>query len=360
MRVDTGRTRVEEAQLARSILATIAADVRATTIYQTQDISTIANSPPERQSSTSTTSTRLGTFTGSALWQHAAAPGTAQTPWERSSSTLHPSGGSSSDGIDGTETTTTMVPGLNGLVNELMLDVTRLPRLDELFPTVPRQASAVDNGRGSSKLPRPSDLKTVRYFVRQGTTIDPSDIAADVALHARSAAAASAGWCGKRSTARSAQTAEQAGNSQLLNSGQVLLAPEVTQIQFRYFDGTTAVDKWDMQEHGAMPTAVEVRIWLDPAGDRGRIDIRHDAGGDRRTCTAKRSTCRWRSRPVRRPRRARLGRRVIGRPKMSGRNDGQGTGGFGAWTSADRTMTMQLRSTVATSLSLARACCCSR
>ena len=39
VRMDTGRTRVEEAQLARSILATIAADVRATTVYQTQDIS---------------------------------------------------------------------------------------------------------------------------------------------------------------------------------------------------------------------------------------------------------------------------------------------------------------------------------
>jgi hypothetical protein len=60
------------------------------------------------------------------------------------------------------------------------------------------------------------------------------------------------------------QMAEQAGNSQLLESGQVLLAPEVTQIQFRYFDGTTAVDVWDMQEREVMPTAVEVRIWLLP------------------------------------------------------------------------------------------------
>src|SRR3990172_6027943 len=42
LRVDAGRTRVEEAQLARSILATIAADVRAASTYQTQDVSAIA------------------------------------------------------------------------------------------------------------------------------------------------------------------------------------------------------------------------------------------------------------------------------------------------------------------------------
>jgi hypothetical protein len=45
---------------------------------------------------------------------------------------------------------------------------------------------------------------------------------------------------------------------------QVLLAPEVTQLQFIYFDGATAIDTWDMQERGTMPTAVEVRIWIAP------------------------------------------------------------------------------------------------
>ena len=42
LRVDTSRTEVEESQLARNILAMIAADIRATSVYQTQDISAIA------------------------------------------------------------------------------------------------------------------------------------------------------------------------------------------------------------------------------------------------------------------------------------------------------------------------------
>src|SRR3954467_2274925 len=40
--VDAGRTRVEEAQLARSVLSMIADDIRATTVYKPQDTSAIA------------------------------------------------------------------------------------------------------------------------------------------------------------------------------------------------------------------------------------------------------------------------------------------------------------------------------
>ena len=43
LRVDAGRNRVEEAQLARSILSMIAQDLRATTIYKPQDTSGVAS-----------------------------------------------------------------------------------------------------------------------------------------------------------------------------------------------------------------------------------------------------------------------------------------------------------------------------
>jgi hypothetical protein len=58
--------------------------------------------------------------------------------------------------------------------------------------------------------------------------------------------------------------AEDGGSSDLLNTGQVLIAPEVVQIQFTYYDAAqgTTVDNWNMQEQNAMPVAVEVRIWL--------------------------------------------------------------------------------------------------
>jgi hypothetical protein len=261
LRVDAGRSRVEEAQLARSILATIAADVRATTTYQTQDVSAIAQLAAGAAPFDVSDFDSSETFQGSAF----GAPGTtgsAGTANVAGTASTTSSGGTTSDG---TESTTAAVPGLNGLATELLLDVARLPRLDELFPTAPAQPTAAATATAAANVPRPSDLKSVRYFIRQGTLIDPSDVAA-TALGSPAAQLAVGGLVRQTIDWAVRQTAEQAGNSQLLNSGQTLLAPEVTQIQFRYFDGTTAYDEWNMQELNAMPTAVEVRIWLDPEG----------------------------------------------------------------------------------------------
>jgi hypothetical protein len=114
----------------------------------------------------------------------------------------------------------------------------------------------------TTNVPRPSDGKTVRYFVRQGAAIDASapESAAITATNQDGA-----GGLVRQTVDRGIRDlAEQSANSQLLNSGQVLLAPEVTQIQFVYFDGTTVYDVWDMQERGGLPTAIEVRIWIAP------------------------------------------------------------------------------------------------
>ena len=56
--------------------------------------------------------------------------------------------------------------------------------------------------------------------------------------------------------------AEQSGSSGILDEGAVLVAPEVTQIQFRYYDGSQLVDTWDMKELQKLPLAIEISIWL--------------------------------------------------------------------------------------------------
>jgi hypothetical protein len=60
--------------------------------------------------------------------------------------------------------------------------------------------------------------------------------------------------------------AEQGGSSDVLTTGQVLIAPEVVQLEFQYYNGSEAVDSWSMQEQSTMPAAVEVRIWLADSG----------------------------------------------------------------------------------------------
>lgn len=47
-------------------------------------------------------------------------------------------------------------------------------------------------------------------------------------------------------------------------SAQQLLAPEVTSLQFRYFDGVAWFTTWDSEESGRLPRAVEVNMVLAP------------------------------------------------------------------------------------------------
>jgi len=63
--------------------------------------------------------------------------------------------------------------------------------------------------------------------------------------------------------------AEQTGNSAMLESGQVLIAPEVVHLEFRYYDGRQVTDVWDMQEERSLPQCIEVRIWLALPGAAG-------------------------------------------------------------------------------------------
>jgi hypothetical protein len=71
--------------------------------------------------------------------------------------------------------------------------------------------------------------------------------------------------------------AEQSGNSALLDSGQVLVAPEVVHLEFRYYDGQQVTDIWDMQDEESLPLAIEVRIWLySPGTDEPPTDSRYD------------------------------------------------------------------------------------
>lgn len=52
---------------------------------------------------------------------------------------------------------------------------------------------------------------------------------------------------------------------------QDLLAGEITQLTFRYFDGAVWVESWDSQVYGSLPRAIEVTVgfWYEPAKPRG-------------------------------------------------------------------------------------------
>ena len=277
MRVDADRTRVEEAQLARSVLAMIADDIRAAAIYQPQDTSAIAqlmaagtpfdvdSIDKARQASSSSSS--LGSPGGTGVVGKAASLSGSSSS---SSSSQSSSGSSSSDGSSSEESEETMPLGLSGTAEELYVDVTRLPRLEELFATVTGYTNAPSagssnpgasgSGAAAAEVDPPADLKTIHYFVRPGDAVEEGSAA--VTALAPDAQASAGGLVRQEVSRRMRVFAEQSGNSDVLNSGGALIAPEVVQIQFQYFDGTQLTDVWDMKEMKKLPAAIEVRVRL--------------------------------------------------------------------------------------------------
>jgi hypothetical protein len=263
-RVDASRSRVEEAQLARSILARIADDIRGAAVYQPQDTSAIAklmasgtafdvDSIDQARPSSTGSSGSTGASSGSA-----------------SSSASSNLGGTSSSGGDG-ESEGTMPLGLSGTTSELFVDVIRLPREEELFSTITGYQNAQSPNTRGPGLPgtstasaasamRPTDVKSVCYFVRAGEATAPGSASAttlDPGGQQR------AGGLVRQELSRTHRVfAEQSGNSGILDANQVVLAPEVVQIAFRYFDGNQVATDWDMEEQKKLPLAVEVRLWL--------------------------------------------------------------------------------------------------
>jgi hypothetical protein len=284
MRVDADRTRVEEAQLARSVLTMIADDIRASTVYQKQDTSAIAalmaaGTPYDTDDWDKARQTPSGGATGAPGGTAAAVKITGMGGSTSGASAGGASGGSGASsmaamsGMGGEsedESDDTMPLGLSGSDVELYVDATRLPQQDELFNTVtgytnaPSAASSNPGGSGSSTVAAevnpPADLKTVHYYVRPGAALEPGSAAATSL--APDAQAGAGGLVREEIPRRMRVFAEQSGTSNILNSSGVLVAPEVTQIQFKYYDGSQLTDAWDMKELKKLPIAIEVCISL--------------------------------------------------------------------------------------------------
>ena len=139
-------------------------------------------------------------------------------------------------------------PTLIGTENAILIDVSRLPRLDEYNPLVANLESSAQS---------PSDVKSVAYFVSLSETQDNSQV--------QFANKVAPGGLYRRAIDRA--VANYSGDTSLLQSADDycrLVASEIAQIQFRYFDGEDWQLQWDSVENGGFPTAIEVTIVIDP------------------------------------------------------------------------------------------------
>ncbi|MDB2686791.1 type II secretion system protein GspJ [Mariniblastus sp.] len=137
-------------------------------------------------------------------------------------------------------------PALYGSSNVIALDVSRLPRLDEYNSIVAGE---------DSEHQTPSDVKTLSYFYSNASTNSDGVQFTSVAP----------GGLYRRQLDRA--VAAYSGDSGLVSSPDEysdLVASEVAEINFRYFDGDSWLSQWDSEELQGFPPAIEVTIVIDP------------------------------------------------------------------------------------------------
>ncbi len=206
VRVDASRTQVESAQLARALLNQISRDLRSA-----------------RYSSPSSNS-------------------------ETSNETDASAGGASVQGIFGTE-------------RELRIDRASVWQWESLARQM--ELSGAENASNSELAPSAMP-QTVRYLIGEGKEL----LAAKLAATGVSEEGITAGYAGlyREQVATAIWMEANAEGVDTLATGNTedatLIAPEVVEIAFAYFDGTDLLPEWDSSLAEGLPTAVEIRLTM--------------------------------------------------------------------------------------------------
>ena len=222
--LDRRQAVIEESQLARAILNQIATDLRSAVQY---------TEPDAEEAVESAAGDLSGSLSGDDEMEITELLEDDATTTDLATSMIPPA-----------------VPGLYGNLNQLQLDISRLPRVEEY-----QRVMALEENFALTDIP--SDIKTVTYYVNSLNTLEPEEgdvLEDDVTM---------ASGLVRRSMDRAVTTfASENGNvDDLLNLGDVI-APEVVDIEFSYWDGMQTLETWDSETNDGLPVAVEIRLYL--------------------------------------------------------------------------------------------------
>ena len=212
-----GRTNAEEAQLARVLLLRIGDDLRNAAVINPVDSTSIPPAATSSDAATSEAENAGASVTGSS---------TTST---------------STDMTVTIETEDEYVLGLYGESDWMQVDVWRTPRLDQYdLETIPSGAESLSDV--------PSGVKTVAYSLGEDTGVASTTGEYRGGLLRRELDHAVTRW------------AEDVGTLSTADLELEPIAPEVTDLEFLYFDGTEWVDSWNSTEMGGLPIAVHVSM----------------------------------------------------------------------------------------------------
>jgi type II secretory pathway pseudopilin PulG len=144
-------------------------------------------------------------------------------------------------------------PKFIGTNQEIYVDVSRLPRIDQYHPILHLNS----NGSYTSL---PTDVKGVSYFVSvEGDDSTPVP-----------------GGLYRREVDRATTDSPNDANLFGLDAAAKQVAAEIVSISLRYFDGESWQEQWDSDELGGYPSAVEVTIVIDPGRTNATPGSRYD------------------------------------------------------------------------------------
>ncbi|KAA5543658.1 prepilin-type cleavage/methylation domain-containing protein [Roseiconus nitratireducens] len=150
-------------------------------------------------------------------------------------------------------------PGLIGNQYQIQMDTSRLPRLEEY--------NVLLDADPGNLADLPSDVKTVTYYVQGAGNlgVDDSLTGSSQAVGDPSESGESGGLVRRVLDRAATAFAITSGNVASLGQTGEVIAPEITSIEFSYWDGVTWQIQWNSDELGELPLAVQIEMTM--AGD---------------------------------------------------------------------------------------------
>jgi type II secretory pathway pseudopilin PulG len=224
-----GRAEVERARLAAGIFEILSSDLRAIRTYDPQDTSQATAVAEEMAAfdvdsldSIGASGSSAGSTTGSSTGSSSAASGTTSSTPPQDSSLIEQR----------------RPLGVYGTLTQLQIDVASVP------PDWQAMVLLADPTANTTTLPDPPcrSMATVTYGLLTNGGLSGGLARTEVSRDQLS-------------------FGEINGSIQPLEP--VVIAPEVSQIEFRYFDGTQLLETWDMElMEGTLPKAIQIVVWL--------------------------------------------------------------------------------------------------
>jgi prepilin-type N-terminal cleavage/methylation domain-containing protein len=265
---DDRRNYLEQSQLAHAILRIIADDIRSVVQQYEQDMSAASSlieaaagsqtdfgGAASDQDNADTLGGDAGDAMGGELDLDASMTGddllgeTSENTSELASNVLIPT-----------------QPGIYGNQYQLQLDVSRLPRIDEL------QGYAMGQMPGEL-IDIPSDIKTVTYYVMSGESSSGDSAVTTPLSDIDDPNVVRRGLVRRQLDRAVSQWALESGGMVGLDQAGEVLAEEVVGIEFLYFDGFEFRTEWDTEAEGGLPLAIEVLLMIAPSGSVPATDV---------------------------------------------------------------------------------------